>query len=546
MKKFRTITCLLTLGVASGALSGCKFLDWIKKNKNTEKDPLVIPSVEVESLNINLPALPTRNIGSIRSDDDFEYIDMYELSDFHGAVNYEQRDKNDYIGLPKLATYLDGKRANNPGGTLVLSSGDMFQGSADSNLTRGYMVNYAMHYMGFDAMAIGNHEFDWNTDWLKKNAELKYNNHTIPFLGANIIKDGAIPSYLQKSTVITRGDYKIGVIGVIGSTLETSVLKTALNGCEFTRYDDILSSETERLRTEEGCKAVVLLAHESAKHIECTTGIDAIFGGHAHEDTIYSYGTIPALATLNYGQSVAHIALKFNKSTKEFAGVESSYGIEEMEDVASSLQENADIKNIMDQYAPAINDIKHIKLGTADASLKFDGALKNICTSAMFDAAVSSAKVNNPDIATDKIVAAFHNVNGGIRSDIEKGDVTYGDVYRSFPFDNEIVLIKVTGSQCKANLKALKQLGCYRIFEKSDYFTNSDEYYIATTDYLAFSDSSGFSTLLEKTLDDSDLIRTGKVVRDEIANRVYQIDNLKNADLLHKGDYHYAAIPMTF
>ena len=546
MKKIRTITCLLTLGVASGALSGCKFLDWFKKNKNTEKDPLVIPAVEVESLNINLPALPTRNTGAIRSDDDFEYIDMYELSDFHGAVNYEQRDKNDYIGLPRLASYLDGKRANNPGGTLVLSSGDMFQGSADSNLTRGYMVNYAMHYMGFDAMAIGNHEFDWNTDWLKKNAELKYNGHSIPFLGANIVKDGAIPSYLQKSTVITRGDYKIGVIGVIGSTLETSVLKTALDGCEFTRYDDILSSETARLRNEEHCQAVVLLAHESAEHIESTTGIDAIFGGHAHEDATHLYGSIPALATLNYGQSVAHMALKFNKSTKEFAGIETGYGIEVMENVAASLQENADIKNIMDQYAPEINKIKHIKLATADATLKLDGALKNICTSTMFEAAVASAKVNNPDINTDKIVAAFHNVNGGIRADIEKGDVTYGDVYKSFPFDNEVVLIKVTGSQCRANLKALKQLGCYRVFEKSDYFAAGDEYYIATTDYLAFSDSSGFSTLLGKTLDDSDLIRTGKVVRDEIANKVYQLDSLKNADLLYKGDYHYAAIPLTF
>ena len=276
------------------------------------------------------------------------------------------------------------------------------------------------------------------------------------------------------------------------------------------------------------------------------TGIDAIFGGHAHEDATHLYGSVPALATLNYGQAVAHIALKFNKSTKEFAGIETGYGIEVLETVASGLQDNSDINSIMDQYAPEINKIKHIKLATADATLKFDGALKNICTSAMFETAVASAKVNNPDINTDKIVAAFHNVNGGIRADIEKGDVTYGDVYKSFPFDNEVVLVKVTGSQCRANLTALNKLGCYRVFEKSDYFAAGDEYYIATTDYLAFSDSSGFSTLLGKTLDDSDLIRTGKVVRDEIANKVYQLDNLKNADLLYKGDYHYAAIPMTF
>lgn len=542
MKKIKTPILILTLGLMAGGLAGCKFTDWFKKNK--EKDPLVIPTVDVTSLNINLPTLPTRNVGEIRSDSEFEYIDLYELSDFHGAVHYESHSGSDYIGLPRLATYLDGKRALNPGGTLVLSTGDMFQGSADSNLTRGYMVNYSMHYMGFDAMSIGNHEFDWGVEWMKKNAELKYNTYSIPFLGANIHKDGNMLDFLKKSTVITRGDYKIGVIGVIGSELESSVLKTALEGCEFVKYDEILASESARLKSEEGCQAVVLLAHQGADDIEATAGADVIFGGHAHLDRIANYGGIPALATQNYGQSIAHVGLKFNKATKEFVGVESGYGIEEMKDVAANLSENADITSIMDQYAPEINKIKNIKLGTADATLKLNGALVNICTSAMYEAAVSSVQANSElNIDQSKIIASFHNINGGIRADIEAGDITYGNVYKSFPFDNEVVLFKMTGKEAKTNMIKLKHLGCYRTFEKKDFFVDNEEYYIVSTDYLAFSDQ-GFASFMD--LKDEGLIRTGKVVRDEVANKIYKIDSLKNSELLYSGDYHYKQIPIGF
>ena len=538
MRRIKSPIFVLTIGLLTGVLAGCNLF----KKKNATKDPLVIPTVDVTSLNINLPALPTRNVGEIRSDTEFDYIDMYEFSDFHGAVHYEKHSDGDYAGLARLATYMNNKRTSNPGGTLLLSAGDMFQGSAESNLTRGYMVNYAMHYMGFDAMSVGNHEFDWNTDWLKRNSELTYNGHSIPFLGANIKKDGEIPAYLKKSTVITRGDYKIGIIGVMGSDLESSVLKSALNGCEFVPYADIVTTESQRLRNEEGCQAVVLLAHQDATHIESTNGVNAVFGGHAHKDRNTSYTGVPALGTLNYGQSVAHIALKFNKTSKEFVGTD-GVAIESLTPTAANLTENADINSIIDQYAPEINKIKNIKLGTANAKLKIDGALINICTETIYNVALESIKANNPTIDTSKVVASFHNAGGGIREDIEAGEITYGNVYKSFPFDNEIVLFSMTGSEAKTKLRLLKDLGCYRLFEKADYFDSSETYYFVTTDYLAFSEKA-MGKISE--LSDEDLIRTGKVVRDEVANAIYQIDNLKNEELVHTTDYHYTKIPMSF
>ena len=528
IKKFFLVS--LT-GVFACVLSGC------------EKKPLVIPTVDVESLQINLPTLPDRNSGAVRVEDEYECIDLYELSDFHGAVNEESHSKGLYIGLPKLSNYFEKKRESNKGGTIILSTGDMFQGSADSNLTRGYMVNYCMQYMGFDAMAVGNHEFDWTDEWLKKNSELKYNTAPIPYLGANILKDGEMPSFLKKSITVTRGDYKIGIIGVIGNDLENTILKSAIKNYEFVKYKDIVNAEAARLRSEEGCKAVVLLAHEAADKLEAgLDGIDAAFGGHAHTDTESTIQNglveVPALATRNYGQSVAHIVLKFNKDSHDFVASE-KVGIEQMATVSSGLKEDANIKNIMSQYGTHIDEIKNIKLGKCDDTLALDKALKNICTRTMHEAAVASAEANpEANIDTSKIIAAYHNVNGGIRSDIEKGNITYGNVYKAFPFDNEVVLLEATGTEIRQKITNLNQYGVYKTFKSKSEIDSNEKYYIVTTDYLAFTDEFKYF----KELTDEDLIRTGKIVRDEIATKIYSIDKVKNSVWATNEDC-YRAVP---
>ena len=105
------------------------------------------------------------------------YFDFYELSDFHGATTYGEGSQ---LGISKLASYFDDKRTENPGGSIILAGGDMWQGTADSNITRGNLVTYAMCEIGFDSMTLGNHEFDWTDTWIKNNK----NRANFPFLCA--------------------------------------------------------------------------------------------------------------------------------------------------------------------------------------------------------------------------------------------------------------------------------------------------------------------------------------------------------------------------
>ncbi len=495
------------------------------------KDPLVIPTVDVDSITPVLPDKPTYNVGEMASDDTNNYLDIYELSDMHGAVTQGSSE----LGLAKLAGYLDVKRAENPGGTVVVSSGDMFQGSADSNLTRGYMVNYAMNYMGFDSMAIGNHEFDWTDTWLKKNANLAYkDNHKIPFISANIVdkSTNATPDFLSKSTIIQRGDYKIGIVGSIGETLKSSILESCVANYNFTKQVEAINSEAAKLKNVDKCDVVILTAHDDIDNLngKGIQNVDAIFGGHAHVVKKASIdNVIPAVQTENYGKSIAHIKLAINKETKAVSC--SSFDYDENPLNLIGLTENQNVKTIMESYASGINDIKGIKLGKTNDLLKKDGALKGICVEAMYQGALKGIKELGLDIKEEDIVATFHNVNGGIRSDIKAGDITYGDIYNPFPFDNEIVLYKVRGSKFISVRSKYASLAVRRTFEKTSELDPTKDYYIVITDFIALSNEYLGSSAAFGILED-ELIRTGKVVRDEVANFIYSKNKIVGDDFL--------------
>ncbi|MGI5920992.1 MAG: stalk domain-containing protein [Syntrophomonadaceae bacterium] len=97
---------------------------------------------------------------------DLVTLDILTVNDFHGALCASEKDP----GAARLGKSLQAEKAKNPDGTLILSAGDMFQGSIDSNLLYGQSVIKVMNQIGFDAMTVGNHEFDWGLDILKRRA----------------------------------------------------------------------------------------------------------------------------------------------------------------------------------------------------------------------------------------------------------------------------------------------------------------------------------------------------------------------------------------
>ncbi len=496
------------------------------------------PTIDVDSL--TPPSLTKDALGGdIKEEDGKLIFDFYEVSDFHGAVNYSVDDKT--IGLSKMADYFSKKRAENPGGTVVISSGDMFQGSAESNLTHGYLVNYAMNIMGFEAMTLGNHEFDWSVDWIRKNSQLKIGDYSIPYLGANIFDKatGKILDCLKPSTIITRGEYKIGVIGTMGDGAEKSIMPAMIKDIEFKSEVAIVKAEAERLKSEGDCDIVVWSSHRDIEELAGTItkgdGIDAVFGGHTHESKTKtsSDGLVPFLETKNYGKGIAHAKLALNTATKEVTSVSAT--VDEKPYEFSGLVEHSEVNKIMNFYNTYIDPIKEEVIGKADGDLDVSNtfSLTNVCVDTMGIAAQKWADANGGM----KITSTYHNANGGIRADIKSGDIKFGDVYRSFPFDNELVVVKTSGSKLKNILNKAKKYGFWRNMEvlpSLSSVVDSETYYFASTDFLVTSKNEEFK------LDEGEFIRTGYVIRDIVAARVKWEKTVKKSDFVRSGHKQYS------
>lgn len=470
---------------------------------------------DIETYTPTLPEFVNKNQGAIKTDGTYDYLDIYEISDFHGAVQYNKSEKQ--LGLARLGTYFDKKRENNPGGTVILSGGDMWQGSADSNLTRGNLVTYSMDVIGFDAMTMGNHEFDWTKKWIQNNKEKA----TFPLLGANIYDKSTkqIHELYKPSTILNRGDYKIGVIGTIADNIRNSILASAIADVEFRNEVSIVTAEAARLKNEEKCDVVLWSSHRDATElynlVTTDLGIDGIFGGHSHTtgDTFNEALDLAFLQSEPYGQSIPHLQLKINKSTKEVTTT-----IHEVDEnpTANEYTEDKDIKSLIDQYSrDIIGTVKSQKLGSADGDLKIADTLSNFCVYSMKEEVKRTEELKNYDI-----VASFHNRNGGVRKDIAAGNITYGQVYESFPFDNEIVILKITGRTLSTMF--FKFGGNWATWQKFGYdpVEQDKEYYVLCSDFMesneAFFKGHG-----------GEVINTGLVIREAVANQIRIMKNIE-------------------
>ena len=189
-------------------------------------------------------------------------------------------------GVVRRATFLKDFRAGNPD-VLLFDCGDISQGTPYYNLFQGEVEVKMMNLMGYDAMTIGNHEFDFGLD----NMARLFRMADFPVVCANYDVTGTVLEGLVKPyVVLNRDGMKIGVFG-LSPKMEGLV---QADKCEGVVYNDPIAAAqevTDRLRAQEGCDMVICLSHLGfrIKNEVCdeklaaeTKGIDVILGGHSH------------------------------------------------------------------------------------------------------------------------------------------------------------------------------------------------------------------------------------------------------------------------
>ncbi len=377
----------------------------------------------------------------------FPRLSFLHMTDFHGALLPGQKDRasgRDVGGAAVLAAWIARERARNAEGTLLLDGGDWMQGTPISNLRFGRPVVAFMNRIGTDAAAIGNHEFDWTADTLwARMREARF----AP-LGANWIdrETGKRLAGVAPWTVIERRGLGVGVIGLLTSNTPQVTMPQNVARYAFPEPADAANALMDSARTG-GANVIVLVGHlpgrqdstgkvtgEIAEAARGTRGEDAVFGGHSHNRVSGIVDGTPVLVSGAHGTVLGRVDLVVDRRSMKVVPEETRRAL--LTTFADEVRPDKAIASFVDSVNADILPITSRVLGEAT---------KTLTRSRENDSPLGSwiADVMRQAVGAD---FAFQNP-GGIRTELEAGPVTVGDVYEVMPFDNQIATVHLTGAQ---------------------------------------------------------------------------------------------------
>ena len=361
-------------------------------------------------------------------------IRILHVNDFHGfAEPYQPIGSNKMLGgAAYLATRVNELRAEKP--SLLLAAGDMIQGNIWANLTRGESVIELMNMMRFDAIVVGNHEFDFGQDVLKKRiAEARFT-----VLGANVKGLGALNPYVIKEIEGVR----VAIIGVVTDEAPLTTDPRNVAGLKFTSPEVAVK---EYLRELEGRADIfIVLSHIGyfadrllAQKVE---GIDVIVGGHSHTKLLTPSvtGNTVIVQAWEHGKALGVLDLEVeNKKIVKFD--------DHLEEIRPEKgKEDKAVAELVGKYQKIIDSVLDEMVG--ESAVDFDGQNVRRRETNLGDLVADVMKsVSGADAAI---------INGGsIRANIGRGEIRTKDVYTALPFDNYVVAVKLTGGQIREALE---------------------------------------------------------------------------------------------
>jgi 5'-nucleotidase/UDP-sugar diphosphatase len=369
------------------------------------------------------------------------HITILHLNDLHGHilpyVDKTVSETTPVSGAAYLARMIEIERAKNPEGTVLLSAGDMFQGTPVSNIFRGRPVIEVMNYLRFDASAIGNHELDWGRGALGEIESLA----KFPFLAGNIVDgNGKYLSGTRPYVILTRKNMRIGIIGLTTPETVYSTMPASVSGLVFEDPVKVLPSLIREVR-DKGARIVIALTHlglQADKELASqVAGIDVIVGGHTHtvvSDPVKIGKTIIVQAGC-YGVYLGVLQLEVDPSDNEVLSYTEK---NELHTVFAGKGRvfDARVAGIAGKYEGKIKTEFAREVGQTSVDLVRRADGESNIGDLVCDAIRESAGAD----------AAFFN-SGGIRSDLKSGPVTMEGVYTSLPFDIVVVSMELTGKQ---------------------------------------------------------------------------------------------------
>ena len=365
-------------------------------------------------------------------------LTILHINDFHGYLlpTPGKDGKPGTGGMAYIAKMVSRERAKNPEGTLLLAAGDMFQGTPISNLFRGKPVIEAMNLMGFDAMALGNHEFDWGMEAFQDLTQAA----VFPFLAANQIDaNGNLLPGVKPYILLHKKGLRIAVIGVISPETHYTTKPGNLRGYRVIAPEKVLPPVIEKLK-KDGTGLVIVLSHMGLdvdrEMASLISGIDLIVGGHSHTEvkTTVVVGPTIIVQAGYYGQYLGVLKIVVDTTARKIVQYPESRILRKVKAGPNNLSDDA-VAGIIKRYDDQICREFSRVVGETRVDLRkrpFESNLGNLVCDAMRKAAGSEVAIQN---------------NGGLRTTIPAGKITLKQVYTLLPFDNNIMTMDLTGAQ---------------------------------------------------------------------------------------------------
>ena len=383
---------------------------------------------------------------------------ILHTNDVHGRIVEEKG----VIGDAKLATVIEQERAKSNQNTLVVDAGDAFQGLPISNSTKGEARAEILNQMQYDAMAVGNHEFDFGLDEAKKYKEIL----EFPLLSSNTYVNGA--RLFEASTIVDKdktveGDEFV-VIGVTTPETATKTHPKNVKGVTFTdpisEVNKVIEEVQAKARAEgKDYKHYVVLAHLG---VDTTTPVEwrgstlaealsknprlkgkrvTVIDGHSHTVESTTYGDN---VTYNQTGSYLHNVGKITYKSRQLLGNPTQIPAADAKKLPANPKVEKLVKDIKQKY-DAENAVEIV----SNSPVELNGDRENVRvreTNLGNVVADSLYQYGQTGFSHPTDIAVTNG--GGLRETIAKGKpITKGNVIAVLPFGNTISQIQVTGQQ---------------------------------------------------------------------------------------------------
>ncbi|MFT6229416.1 MAG: 5'-nucleotidase [Paracoccaceae bacterium] len=395
-------------------------------------------------------------------------ITILHTNDFHSRLEpiskYDSGCKPEdnaegkcFGGTARLITAIEAARAARDN-TLLVDGGDQFQGSLFYTYYKGKAAAEMMTALGYEAMTVGNHEFDDGPEVLA--GFMAAVGFPVLMSNADVSAEPSLAGKLMPSTIIEKGGEKIGLIGL--TPQDTDELSSPGKTIVFQDPAMAVAREVAKLEAA-GVNKIIVLSHSGygvdKSVAEKVAGVDVIVGGHTNtflsNTSDRAEGPYPTMVTgpdgglsaivsaYAYGKYLGHLDVVFDDAGKIVSAVGEPIVMD------GSVEENPQIKGRIEQMAEPLEEIRNKVVASTTMVISGDRA---VCRADVCEMGVLVADAMLARVKSQGIDLAITN-GGGLRASIDAGEITMGEVLSVLPFQNTLATFNLTGAGVIAALE---------------------------------------------------------------------------------------------